>query len=151
GLSSGNVTVQAGDSAPGEKKAWVTSEFAVAQILTLVVSLLYPFFLAVAAGMTVIHDDELQVGELLHSSGLRPAEYVWGKFLGVLVCFGAVLGLHLLCMMFVLHVLPGTGTAGTRGPFAVRNYLSPALVMVVPTLIFLAGTSFAAGVWTRRP
>ena len=31
------------------------------------------------------------------------------------------------------------------------NYLKPALVFSVPTIVFLAGVSFAVGEWTRRP
>src|SRR5262249_26986875 len=104
GLSSGVMMIRSGDSSVGGTKAWITSEFAVAQLLCAFVFLFFSFFLAVAAGMAVIHDDELKVGELLHATPLRPGEYVWGKFLAVLVSFFAVLCLHLLFMMFFFHV-----------------------------------------------
>src|SRR5437899_2143437 len=74
GLSTGNLRIASGDSTVGGQKAWITSEFAAAQMLTLVVFLFYSFFVAVAAGMGVIHDDELKVGELLHATSLRPGE-----------------------------------------------------------------------------
>src|SRR5579871_2411862 len=91
GLSGGNLRISSGDSTVGGTKAWITSEFAVAQILTLLVFVFYSFFIAVAAGMTTIRDDELKVGELLHATSLRPREYIWGKFLAVLLSFALVL------------------------------------------------------------
>ena len=39
----------------------------------------------------------------------------------------------------------------SAGRFHVLNYLKPALVFSVPTIVFLAGVSFAVGEWTRRP
>src|SRR5581483_6075918 len=99
-LSTGKLQISSGDSSIGGTKVWITSEFATAQMLTVVVFLFYSFFVAVAAGMCVIHDDELKVGELLHATPLRPSEYVWGKFLGILSCFLVILLVQLLCMVF---------------------------------------------------
>jgi ABC-type transport system involved in multi-copper enzyme maturation permease subunit len=151
GMAQGNVRVATGDSTVGGQKAWITSEFANAQLLCLIVFLLYTFFVAVACGMGVIHDDELKVGELLHVTSLRPGEYVWGKFLGVLFCFGVLLAFHLLSMMFFNQVYPNSKADEIRGPFALMNYLRPALYFSAPLVIFLAGISFAVGEWTRRP
>jgi ABC-type transport system involved in multi-copper enzyme maturation permease subunit len=151
GLSSGRMTISSGDSTVGGQKAWITSEFAAAQMLALVVFCFYSFFVAVAAGMAIIRDDELKVGELLHATSLRPGEYVWGKFLGVLTAFVAVLGLHLLCMMFFNHVFPNARADEIRGPFDPMNYLRPALVFGVPAIVLMAGTTFAVGELTRKP
>src|SRR5258708_6912727 len=74
GLAQGNVRLATGDSTVGGQKPWMTSEFAIAQLLCLIVFLLYTFFVAVACGMGIIHDDELKVGELLHVTSLRPGE-----------------------------------------------------------------------------
>src|SRR5262249_41183524 len=65
GLAAGNVTIQAGDSDTAGRKAWITSQFAVAMLICYVASLLYTFFIAVAAGMPVIQDDEDKVGAIL--------------------------------------------------------------------------------------
>jgi ABC-type transport system involved in multi-copper enzyme maturation permease subunit len=151
GLSTGRMQIASGDSRVGGTKAWITSEFAAAEMLTLVVFLVYMFFIAVAAGMTIIRDDELKVGELLHATSLRAGEYVWGKFLAVLLSFFAVLVIHLGAMMFFNHVLPNAQAAEVRGPFAFVHYLRPAVILVAPTLVFLVGISFAIGEWTRRP
>ncbi|HEV3386911.1 MAG TPA: M1 family aminopeptidase [Gemmata sp.] len=151
GLSSGTLQIASGDSRVGGTKAWITSEFAVAQVMTMVLFAFYSFFVAVAAGMPVIRDDELKLSELLHSTPLRVGEYVWGKFAAVLVCFVAVLGLHLLCMMFFNHLVPNERSLEISGPFDPWHYLRPALVIAVPTLVFLTGISFAIGTWLRRP
>jgi ABC-type transport system involved in multi-copper enzyme maturation permease subunit len=151
GMSQGNVRLATGDSTVGGQKPWMTSEFAIAQLLCLIVFLLYTFFVAVACGMGIINDDELKVGELLHVTSLRPGEYVWGKFLGVAFCFAVLLGIHLLSMMFFYQVFPNSKADEMRGPFVLMNYVRPAFYFTVPLLVFLAGISFAMGEWTRRP
>jgi ABC-2 type transport system permease protein len=151
GFSQGNVRLATGDSTVGGQKPWMTSEFANAEMLCLIGFLLYTFFVAVAAGMGVINDDELKVGELLHVTSLRPGEYVWGKFLGVLFCFFAILALHLVAMVYFNQVFPNSKADEVRGPFFLANYLRPAFFFTLPMLIFLAGASFAVGEWTRRP
>jgi ABC-2 type transport system permease protein len=151
GLSTGQLQIASGDSRVGGTKAFITSEFAVAQMLALVVFLGYIFFIAVAAGMPVISDDELKVSELLHATPLRVSEYIWGKFTAVLASFLAVLGVQLLCMMFFNQVVPNERSLEIRGPFDPSNYLRPALYFALPMIVFLTGISFAIGSWTRRP
>jgi ABC-2 type transport system permease protein len=151
GFAQGNVSLATGDETVGGQKPWITSEFANAQMLCLVVFLLYTFFVAVAAGMGIINDEELKIGEILHATSLRPAEYVWGKFLGVLSCFLLVLSFHVLAMIFFNQFFPNAKSDEIRGPFLLANYLRPILFFTLPLLIFLAGIAFAAGEWTRRP
>jgi ABC-2 type transport system permease protein len=151
GLSTGSLRISTGDSHVGGTKAWITSQFAVSQMLTIVVFLFYGFFIAVACGMPIIRDDELKIADLLRSSSLTVGEYIWGKFAAVLIAFLGVLGLHLLLMIFFNHYVPNDQSLEIRGPFELANYVIPALVFSVPTIIFLAGVSFAVGEWTRRP
>jgi low affinity Fe/Cu permease len=80
GLSTGNVRIDSGDASVGGTKAWITSEFAIAYTLSVTVFLFYVFFLAIAAGMAVIQDDERKIGELLHATPLTPHEYVGASF-----------------------------------------------------------------------
>jgi ABC-2 type transport system permease protein len=151
GLSFGFLQIATGDSHVGGTKAWITSQFAVSQMLVVVVFLFYGFFIAVAAGMPIIRDDELKIGDLLRSSSLTVGEYVWGKFAAVLIAFLGVLALHLLAMIFFNHFVPNAQSLEIRGPFELANYAIPAIVFAVPTIVFLAGVSFAVGEWTRRP
>jgi ABC-type transport system involved in multi-copper enzyme maturation permease subunit len=151
GLSRGNVTIASGDASVGGTKAWITSEFALAFVLSILAGVLYAFFLAIASGLAVVQDDEWRVSELLHATPLSPREYVWGKFLAVLGGFGIALGLHLLFAMVFNQLVPNPHTAEIRGPFELANYLRPALVFAAPALVFYAGVAFYLGERTRRP
>ncbi|MFL6293299.1 MAG: ABC transporter permease, partial [Thermoanaerobaculia bacterium] len=151
GMSSGNVQIASGDSTVGGTKAWLTSEFNFAQTLLFLVTLLYSFFLSIGSGLSVIRDDETRMGEMLHATPLRPGEYVWGKFLAILVGFLAALGFHLLFTVFFSYAVPSAEAAETCGPFDLVNYLRPVLVFALPTLAFFAGISFFLGERWRRP
>ncbi len=151
GLSTGHMRISSGDSVVGGTKAWLTSEFAMSQMLSMVILLFYGFFVAVAAGMSVIQDDDLKVGAVLHATPLTPGEYIGGKFLAVLLSFLAVLTIHVGMAMFFNHIVPNEAADEIRGPFVFLNYLKPALWFGVPAIVFFAGTAFAAGVWSRKP
>ena len=145
------MRIQSGDSTVGGTKAFITSEFAVAMQLAVVTTLFSGFFVAVAAGMTLIQDDQWRLGELLHATPLRPGEYIWAKFTAVLAACSLILIIQLAAMLFFHHVLPNSEAHEIRGPFRVLNYVVPALIFAVPTIIFLAGLSFGVGEWSRRP
>jgi ABC-2 type transport system permease protein len=151
GLSTGHMRIRSGDDTVGGNKAWITSEFAIAMVLPILVFLYYSFFLAVAAGMTVIRDDELRVSELLHATPLRPGEYVWGKFLAVLVSFLAVLAIHLTGTAFFNHLVPSAAAVELRGPFHAWNYIHPALIFALPAIVFLGVRRFGLGCGAARP
>lgn len=151
GLSQGHVRIAAGDSSVGGKKAFLTSEFANGQILALVTFLFYGFFLAVAAGLTIISDNEAGVGSVLHATPLRPDEYVRGKFLAVLAGFAVIALVQLAAMMMFNHLLPNAELKEFRGPFQFGNYLRPALYFTLPLLLFIGGICFATGTLTQKP
>jgi ABC-2 type transport system permease protein len=150
-LSMGHAQMSSGDARVGGQKAWITSEFAVAQLIIMLTCILYVFFIAVAAGMSLIRDDEHKVGELLHSTPLTPGEYVWGKYLAVLASFVGVLGIHLGLSIVFNHFVPHAENAEFIGPLRLANYLRPALVFGLPTLVLFSGTCFAIGGGTRKP
>ena len=150
-LSTGRAQMGSGDARVGGHKAWLTSEFALAQTLIMLISIIYVFFVSVAAGMSVIRDDEQKVGELLHSTPLKPAEYVWGKYLAVLASFTGILLLQVGWAMLCNHVLPHGANADYIGPFAVMNYLRPLVVFALPTLVLFTGACFAIGGLSRLP
>jgi ABC-type transport system involved in multi-copper enzyme maturation permease subunit len=150
GMSTGSMRIQSGDASVGGTKAWITSEFAVAFQLAVLTPLFYGFFVAVAAGMAVIQDDEWRIGDLIHATPLRPSEYIWGKFAAALLGALGVLAVHLAALIFFNHVLPNSDARDVRGPFHLINYLRPALVFSLPTIVFMAGASFLVGERTRR-
>lgn len=151
GLTTGNLRVSSGNSDVGGAKAHWTSQFGIARTLPALVFLLYVFFVAVAAGLVVIRDEELKVGDVLHSTPLSVGEYIWGKFAAVLASFVGILVLQLCLHAFFFHVVTGAKSAEYIGPFSVWNYLLPALIFAVPGLVFLSGTTFALGAITHRP
>lgn len=151
GLSTGHMRISSGDSSVGGTKAWITSEFSVAHALALLVAIFYSFFGSIAAGMAVISDDESKISEMLLATPLKPSEYVWGKFLAILAGFLTVLGIHLGLAVFFNHVLPNPEAVEIQGPFAVVNYLRPALVFALPALLFYLGVTFYLGERWRRP
>lgn len=151
GLSEGPVRIQSGNSDVGGTKSHITSEFAVAWFLSRLVPLIYGFFASVVAGMAVISDDEARVGEVLHATPLRPGEYIAGKFAAVVGTVLAVLAIHIGLMVFFNHVLPAGAAADFRGAFRASNYLRPALLFSVPTIVFITGVAFALGELGRRP
>lgn len=151
GLSTGNVRIISGESEVGGTKAWLTSEFNVTMMFTFLSLLLYGFFVSVAAGMSVLHDDDLKVGAVLHATPLKPSEYYFGKFAAVMITFVAILALHVLLMMFFGHVAPNENADEIRGPFALMHYVRPALVFCLPVIVFFAGMAFAVGAWFKKP
>ncbi|MCA9752772.1 MAG: hypothetical protein KC591_11320, partial [Gemmatimonadetes bacterium] len=151
GLAGGNVRMQSGDTAiGGDKQVWLTSEFSNALAFGMMGVIPYVFFIGIAAGMAILRDEELNVGPILHSTRLRPSEYVRGKFAAVLLaCFTVLLG-HVLLAVFFNHVMPTANAENIRGPLSWTNYLRPAFVMIGPLIVFMAGTTFALGTITRN-
>jgi ABC-type Na+ efflux pump permease subunit len=109
------------------------------------------FFLAIAAGMAVIQDDERKIGEILHATPLTPHEYVWGKLLAVLAAFTAILVFQQLWAMVAYNILPNAKADEIRGPFLLSAYAVPAIMFGLPTIVFTAMTSFAVGLRWRKP
>jgi len=150
-LAGGHASIGSGDARVGGTKAWINSEFANAQLVILFYAAIYVFFISVGAGMTLIRDDELKVGELLHATQLTPAEYTWGKYLAVVVSFGGILAAQILLQIFFNHAVPHGANAEYIGPLNLAAYLRPAIVFGLPALILFTGTCFAVGGLTRQP
>lgn len=150
GLSTGAVRIASGDSDVGGMKAHMTSMFAQSLQLSIFFVLIYVFFFAVACGMPVIRDDEERVGDLLHSTPLRPAEYAWGKFLAAFCACALAFVAHLLFAMVFNHLVPSADAEKYRGAFALGNYLWPAALFCLPTALFAGGIGYAIGASTRR-
>jgi ABC-type transport system involved in multi-copper enzyme maturation permease subunit len=148
---SGGVTVSTGDSAVGGEKLWVNSEFNVAFLTGIYFLLFYVFFVAIAAGMPVIQDEDEKVARILHSTRMNAGEYVWGRFLGVIAVFGIVVAINTLFYIFFLQIAPMEDAANVRGPFHLIAFIRPTLLFTVPPLVFTAGVSYFIGERTRMP
>ena len=149
GLSSGNMSISSGDSSVGGTRAWITSEFAQTQTMTFIVLLYYAFFIAAAAGLSLLRDREVKVDVLLHSTPMTPGEYVWGRFVAVAGGIIVLLGWNVASSAFFNHVVPNANASDMRGPFAWRSYLMPMLTIGVPFVVFYTGISMWIGEKSR--
>ena len=93
----------------------------------------------------------MAIGRANPCHAARPGEYIWAKFMAVLAGCALIVVIQLASMLFFNHVLPNSEAHEMRGPLHAFNYLIPTLLFAVPTIVFLAGLSFAAGEWSRRP
>jgi len=149
GLASGQMTISSGDTSVGGTKAWITSEFAQTQTMTYLTLLYYAFFIAAAAGLCLLRDRETRVDVLLHSTPLRPAEYVWGRFAAVLGAFLILMVFQAAADAFFNHVVPNAGATDIRGPFSPAAYLTPVFRIGFPFAVFYTGLSMLIGEKSR--
>ena len=150
-MSAGVLRIHSGQDMAGGVQAHVTSQFANAYEMSLFMAILFPLFVAVVAGMGVLRDGELRLEPLLHSTPLRPTEYVWGKFVAALVTIFFVLGVQVLLLILFKQGLTGAGKPELVGEFVLANYLVPMVMLLVPLILFVAGTTFFIGEGTRNP
>ena len=150
-MSRGEWVFRSIDTSLGSPKSWVDSEFQTAYVYALISYFMVSFFVAVAAGTPLIRDAEQKVGDLLHSTPLRPSEYVWGKFLAAFTTSLVALLVLPVSTGLLSRVLPNPGTPDMYGPFRLMAYLRPTLIFLVPAAVFTAGVAFALGRWTGRP
>lgn len=150
-MSRGSWILRSINTSLGGNRAWTDSEFQTAYVYALIGFYMIAFLVAIASGMPLIRDAESRIGDLLHSTPLRPGEYVWGKFLAaVAASLGVVLVLPLSTGVLT-HFLPDAGAPEIYGPFHLFAYVRPTLIFLLPAVVFTAGVSFAIGRWTGRP
>lgn len=150
-MSRGDWVFRSINTSLGSPRSWVDSEFQTAYVYALINYFMVSFFVAVAAGMPLIRDAEQKVGDLLHSTPLRPGEYVWGKFLAALTASLAAVLVLPVSTGLLSHFLPDPGSPDLYGPFRLMAYVRPLVVFLVPAVVFTAGVAFALGRWTGRP
>ena len=151
GFSENAVTISTGGSTVGGTRAYVTSVFAQSMIQSFMLAGFGAWFLAIAAGLVVVRDLELQVVEVLNSTRLTPREYVWGKFAGAVGVFAIIWLLYLGVGAGLNHIVQAGGDAEHIGPFAVTSYLYPTLLFGLSQILVFGGVPFFLGTWTRRP
>jgi ABC-2 type transport system permease protein len=150
-VSRGAWLVQSNSTSLGGNLSYVNSEFQIAYVAAIMGFFVLSFFVAIAAGTPLIRDAENKVGEVLHATPLSPGEYVWGKFLGA---FGSTLGVLALFVAMTIaftHGMPNPERPEAYGPFALRIYVVPILVILVPAALFIAGAAFALGRFSGKP
>ena len=151
GFAIGGLRVQAGDVTAGGKQAWINSQFNAAFCDGAVLSLFLPFFAAIAAGLPLLQDVDRKVDRVLLGTRLTPLEYVTGRFLGAVIPLLVIVALWVVMQVGFFELWPLDNPEKQRGPFALWNYVWPALVFSVPLLLPMAGGSMLLGSWSRAP
>lgn len=144
-VSRGQWLVQSNSTSLGGNLSYVNSEFQIAYVSAIMGFFVLSFFVAIAAGTPLIRDAENKVGEILHSTPLSPGEYVWGKFLGAFGTTLAALAMFVALTILFTHGMPNPERPEAYGPFSLRIYVVPVLVILLPTALFIAGAAFAIG------
>ncbi|MCA0375268.1 MAG: ABC transporter permease subunit [Gemmatimonadetes bacterium] len=140
--------IPGGSDATLPVRAVANSVYALAPTFAMSAFFVYPFFASLMAGLSVLRDEESGVAELVHSTPLTRAEYMWGKFAGVCLALLLVVAVHLLVVIGFREL----GAGGVlRGPFHLSAYLQPVVWFVVPGVLWTAGLTFAVGARTRAP
>ncbi len=150
-LAAGVLRISSGEDIAGGVQAHLTSQFGNAYDLTLFVPMLFPLFVAVVAGMVVQRDGELRLEQILHSTALRPWEYVWGNFLTAIATSFVVLAILVGVSALFKHSITASARPELAGDFWFLNYVIPGLYFAVPLIVFTAGICFAIGESSRSP
>lgn len=142
------VMIPSGGAAIDGVRAVANSVHALAPTFAISAFFVYPFFVAMMAGLSLVRDDEAGVVELLQSTPLTTTEYLFGKLAGVLGTAAIAILIHLGIVMFFREAAIG-GVA--RGPFDLSAYLVPVAFFVVPGVLWVSGLAFAIGARWRSP
>ena len=151
GFAIGGLRVQAGDVTAGGKQAWINSQFNAAFCDGAVLRLFLPFFAAIACGLPLLQDIDRKVDRVLLGTRLTPLEYVTGRFLGAVIPMLVIVALWVVMQIAFFELWPLDNPEKERGPFALWNYVWPAIVFSVPLLLPMAGGSMLLGSWSRAP
>lgn|GEM_PF-216816 len=151
GFAVGGLRVQAGDVTAGGKQAWINSQFNIAFCDGAIQSLFIPFFAAIAVGLPLLQDIDRKVDRVLLGTRLTPLEYVTGRFIGAIVPLLVIVALWVVMQMLFFELWPLDNPEKQRGPFALWNYLWPAILFSIPILLSTAGGSMLLGSWSRAP
>jgi ABC-2 type transport system permease protein len=115
---------------------------------TVLVSMLGLVISAALFSEAALRDHDTRMSALFATSPITKTEYLAGRFVGTLlvnalfVCVVPILLMLLLRPPFVKEEL--------LGPFRAASYVQPAIVLLLPNVLFTGAILFAVGVLTRR-
>ncbi|NBV44120.1 MAG: hypothetical protein EBR86_00375 [Planctomycetia bacterium] len=151
GLLAGGVQISSGSTDVGGAKLAINGSFNLAFLDVVILSIMLPFFAAVACGMPLLVDADRKISRLLLATPLTHGEYALARFLAAVVVLAVVLACWLVVQILAFQFWPLDPTRAIRNGFSLGNYLRPLLLFGLPLLIFTGGVSMWAGVRTRQP
>ncbi|HYC91878.1 MAG TPA: M1 family aminopeptidase [Thermoanaerobaculia bacterium] len=115
---------------------------------TVLVSMLGLVISAALFSEAALRDHETRMFSLFATSPLTKTQYLAGRFAGTLLV--NVLIVSIVPIMFMLLMRPPFVKGALLGPFRAAAYVQPALVLLLPNVLFTGALLFAVGVLTRR-
>lgn len=115
---------------------------------TVLVSMLGLVISAALFSEVALRDHETRMFSLFATSPLTKTQYLAGRFTGTLLI--NVLFVSIVPIMLMLLMRPPFVKGELLGPFRAAAYVQPAIVLLLPNVVFTGALLFAVGVLTRR-
>jgi ABC-type transport system involved in multi-copper enzyme maturation permease subunit len=115
---------------------------------TVLVSMLGLVISAALFSEAALRDHETRMFSLFATSPLTKTQYLAGRFAGTLLV--NVLFVSIVPVMLMLLMRPPFVKGELLGPFRAAAYVQPAIVLLLPNVLFTGALLFAVGVLTRR-
>lgn len=115
---------------------------------TALISMLGLVISAALFSEAALRDHDTRMFPLLATSPLTKTEYLAGRFAGTLLVNALFVSIVPVALMLLMR--PPFVKGELLGPFRVATYVEPAIVFLLPNVLFTGAILFAVGVLTRR-
>jgi ABC-type transport system involved in multi-copper enzyme maturation permease subunit len=115
---------------------------------TVLVSMLGLVISAALFSEAALRDHETRMFSLFATSPITKTQYLAGRFAGTLLV--NLLFVSIVPIMLMLLMRPPFVKGELLGPFRAASYVQPAIVLLLPNVLFTGALLFAVGVLTRR-
>lgn len=115
---------------------------------TVLISMLGLVISAALFSEAALRDHETRMFALFATSPLTKTEYLAGRFVGTLLV--NALFVSIVPIMLMLLMRPPFVNAELLGPFRAASYLQPAIVFLLPNVLFTGALLFAVATLSRR-
>lgn len=115
---------------------------------TVLISMLGLVISAALFSEAALRDHETRMFPLFATSPLTETEYLAGRFIGTLLV--NLLFVSVVPVMLMLLMRPPFVDEDLLGPFRAASYVQPALILLLPNVLFTGAVLFAVAVLTRR-
>ncbi len=151
GFVAGNVRIGSGSADTGGAKLAINAPANLFFADAILFALILPFFVAVVCGMPILTDFDRRINRLVFSTPISMTQYAFSRLLGTTMVLFVVMFLWIIVQMGLYQLWPINAEESARVAFQPLGYFWPLLVVGLPQLIFVAGTSMWLGVRTRQP
>ena len=151
GFVAGGVRISSGSADTGGAKLAINAPANLFFADAILFALILPFFVAVICGMPILTDFDRRINRLVFSTPISMTQYAFSRLLGTSMVLFIVMLLWILVQMGLYQLWPINVEESARVAFQPLGYFWPLIVVGIPQLLFVAGTSMWLGVRTRQP